>query len=123
MANYQLGPVIGKIGGGVEVQKIPVNIVADGDTGSTEGISVTVPEGEIWLIVLQGDPFPSSAIRGSAPQMVIGERVSPSVMYEEYTAFSAEVAGPSNVPVGLRRNRWQGDDRIVGHVYTVPMPD
>ena len=122
MANYQLGPVIAKAGGGAEVQKIPVNFVAGGEAGSTEGISVTVPEGEIWLISLNGVLRPSTDVRPNAPQMVIGESLSPNITSEEYTGFSAEVAGPANVPVGLYRNRWPDDDRLDGHVYTVPLP-
>lgn len=117
--NWEL---IGKLGGGgVDVQKIPVNIVADGDNGSTEGIIVTVPEGETWIIAISGMVTPSTSVGANAPQMMIGEKLSQSVTSEEYAGFSAEVEGPASVFVGLRRNRWPDNDRLDGYLYTVPL--
>ena len=50
--------IIGKLGV-AEVQKIPVNIVADGGGGSLVVMhTVHVQEGETWLVVLSGDLDP-----------------------------------------------------------------
>ena len=119
MANYQLGPVIGKIGG-AEVQKIPVNIDADGGDGSEVVMhTVHVSEGETWLIVLSGDLSPYR-MSSSGPRLFIGDVSIGPGLPAGRTVLVVEVTGTAEI--GLRRNTSSGSDRFDGHIYAAPLP-
>lgn len=120
MANYQLGPVIGQIGGGVEVQKIPVEAVADGRSGSEVVMhTVHVPEGETWLVALSGDLDPGYT-GSSGPRLFLGEvSIGPSLPAGRHSIV-AEVTGTAEI--SLKRNVSASSDAFIGHVYTLPLP-
>ena len=119
MANYKLGPVIGKIGGGADVQKIPVEVAESGKDTTAIIHTVHVPEGETWLVVLTGDLNPRYT-SSSGPQLFIGEVSIGPGLPEGLTAISAEVTGTAEI--SLRRSYGAGADSFDGHVYTVPLP-
>ena len=121
MANYQLGPVIGKLGGGADVQKIPVEAVADGAANSEVVVhTVHVPEGETWLVVLSGD-FNPAYTNTNGPQLFIGADSIGPHLPRGLTAFAAEVTGTAEI--GLRRTIAASIDSFSGHVYVAPLPD
>lgn len=117
--NWEL---IGKLGGGgVEVQKVPVDIVADGYS-NTEVVTHTVyvPEGETWLVVLSGDLDPQYTASGAGPELRIGEVTFGSGLPQGRVGAAAEVTGTAEI--ALKRMNGAGTDRFSGHVYTVPLP-
>ena len=120
MASYQLGPVIGQIGG-AEVQKIPVDIVADGASGSEAFMhTLHVPEGETWLVALIGN-LSARYTNINGPQLFIGEySIGPSLP-AGLVGVAAETTGTA--VIRLKRNASHGADTFSGHVYTVPLPD
>ena len=125
MATLTLGPIIGKMGGGADVEVIPVDLYSKGDDGEfVIGHTVTVPAGETWLILSMGAL--TAAVQGghASPNLVIGESESPSEARSGNYAWAAEVEGPEAAGVGLKRNtnRFSNADTFVGHVYIVPLP-
>ena len=119
MANYQLGPVIGKIGG-ADAEKIPVDIVAGGGDGSRVVMhTVDVPEGETWFVVLSGNLTPMST-GGNGPQLSIGEVSIGPNLRSGHTSMVAKVTGTAEIT--LKRNASANQDQFSGHVYTAPLP-
>ena len=111
--------IIGKLGGGAEVQKIPVNIVADGGGGSVVVMhTVHVQEGETWLVVLSGDLDPRYS-SSSGPVLSIGEvRFGPGLPAGRFVA-AEEVMGTTEI--ALKRNNSNATDSFTGHVYAVKL--
>lgn len=105
--------------GGSEVEIIPVEVTATGGKGSTAVIqSVTVPDGETWLVVLTGhlDAYYSSA---SGPELYIGpDSVGPGLAIGN-ASIAAEVTG--TVEIGIKRNNAYSADGFYGQVYLVPL--
>lgn len=121
MATLGLGPVIGKLGG-VEVQKIPVDIVASGVAGSVVVMhTVHVPEGETWIVALIGNLSPRYT-NNNGPKLSIGEMSIGPGLPKGRAGLAAEVTGTAEIALkrGISSN---GIDTFVGHVYTVPLPD
>ena len=110
--------IIGKLGG-AEVQKIPVDIVADGGGGSVVIMhTVHVPEGETWLVVLSGDLDPRYT-NLNGPNLLIGEISIGPDLAAGFTSIAAEVTGTAEIT--LKRNNPSGTDSFTGHVYAVKM--
>ena len=111
--------IIGKLGGGGEVQKIPVNIVASGGGGSVVVMhTVHVQEGETWLVVLSGDLNPRY-VSSSGPVLSIGEvTFGPSLPAGRFVA-AEEVMGTTEIT--LKRNNSNATDSFTGHVYAAKL--
>ena len=111
--------IIGKLGGGGEVQKIPVEAVASGVSGSVVVMhTVHVPEGETWLVVLSGDLDPRYT-NLSGPNLLIGEISIGPDLVAGFTSIAAEVTGTAEI--ALKRNNPSGTDSFTGHVYAVKL--
>ena len=110
--------IIGKLGG-AEVEKIPVNIVANGGGGSVVAMhTVHVPEGETWLVVLSGDLNPRYAT-SAGPELSIGEVTFGPGLPAGRIGAAEEVTGATEI--ALKRNNGNGTDRFTGHVYAVKL--
>ena len=110
--------IIGKLGG-AEVQKIPVNIVADGGGGSVVVMhTVHVQEGETWLVVLSGGLNPRYT-SSSGPVLSIGEvKFGPGLPAGRFDA-AEEVMGTTEIT--LKRNNSNATDIFTGHVYAAKL--
>ena len=111
--------LIGKLGGGSEVEVVPVSVTASGDSGSEEVFhTVTVPEGETWLAVVYGN-LQSSATGVSSAQIIIGT----TELHERAPnrIYGLAHIGTGTINVKMRRNRTSGSDSFSGHVYTVKL--
>lgn len=110
--------IVGKLGG-AEVQKIPVNIVADGRGSSVVVMhTVHVQEGETWLVVLSGDLTPRYT-SASGPVLSIGEvTFGPGLPAGRFDA-AEEVMGTTEIT--LKRNTSNGTDIFTGHVYAAKL--
>ena len=111
--------IIGKLGGGGEVQKIPVDIVASGGGGSVVVMhTVHVQEGETWLVVLSGDLNPRYT-SSSGPELSIGEvTFGPGLPAGRFDA-AEEVTGTTEIT--LKRNNSNATDIFTGHVYAAKL--
>ena len=108
--------IIGKLGG-AEVQKIPVEAVASGASGSVVVMhTVHVPKGETWLVVLSGDLDPRYTTI-SGPELSIGEVTLGPGLLAGRIGLAEEVTGTTKI--ALKRNNGVSTDTFTGHVYTV----
>ena len=111
--------IIGKLGGGAEVEVTPVDVTASGDWGSEEVLhTVEVPEGETWLVALHGD-LQSGATAGKSAQLIIGTTELTERSPNGITGLAHVGAG--TIDVKLRRNTGSGSDSFTGHVYAVKL--
>ena len=109
--------IIGKLGGGAEVEVTPVEGTASGNWGSEEVLhTVEVPEGETWLVALHGNL--QSASEGSkSAGLIIGTTELPPRAPNGITGLAHVGAG--TIDVKLRRNNSSDSDSFTGHVYAV----
>ena len=111
--------IIGKLGGGAGVEVVPVDVTATGNSGSEEVFyTVEVPDGETWLVAVQGNLFtPSTGPR--SPQLVIGSSSIPPRAENGQTALIH--VGTGTINASLRRNNSTGHDSFTGTLYAVKM--
>ena len=109
--------IIGKLGGGAEVEVTPVEGTASGDWGSEEVLhTVEVPEGETWLVALHGN-LQSVSEGSKSAQLIIGTTELPARAPNGIQSLAH--AGAGTIDVKLRRNTGSGSDSFTGHVYAV----
>ena len=112
--------LIGKLGGGAEVEVTPVEGTASGAWGSEEVFhTVEVPEGETWLVALYGNLQSFSSGGTSSAQLVIGTTMLPPRASNGIIGLAHVGAG--TIDVKLHRNNSSGSDSFTGHVYTVKL--
>ncbi len=126
MANYQLGPVIGKLGGtDVQVQPFSVRWTGSGDSQEDRPIhTVGGDTDQDYLVATIGTYQNSNSTQKNQPEVIAGGL---------RTKFSFEnrdaVVGLSFVARGgdtimMRKNSYShASVSYVGHVYVVPLPD
>ena len=109
--------LIGKLGGS-EVNQIPVSVTASGGSGSKHILhTVEVPEGQTWLVILQGDLQSTMGGTSSSADLYIGD-----TLYDGNTENGINGlahVGTGTIEVGLRRNYSNRSDAFTGTVYTV----
>ena len=111
--------IIGKLGGGAEVEQIPVEVAASGGVGSEEVIhTVEVPEGETWLVALHGD-LQSAATASKSADLIIGTTKIPPRAPNGITGLAH--VGTGTIEVKIVRQNSYGSDSFTGHVYTVKL--
>ena len=111
--------IIGKLGGGTEVEQIPVEVAASGGVGSEEVIhTVEVPEGETWLVALHGT-LGSAAIGGKSADLIIGTTKLPPRPPNGITGLAHVGTGTIEVKI-VRQNNYDSD-RFTGHVYAAKL--
>ena len=111
--------IIGKLGGGAEVEEVPVSATNSGGKGDAILHTVHVPDGESWLIAAIGDMSPAATAAGGAPDLMVGD-----IKTNRYgTQNRMTVAGihTGTVEVKMVKNIASGTDSFTGHVYTVKM--
>lgn len=116
MANYQLGPVIGQIGGGVEVQKIPVEAETYG--GDSAHLTTINPENERTLIALDGHLDYAGSSSSSFPNIRTNLREEGKATGDvSYAWITSE-----SLTITLVNNSKGTEAKFVGHIYTAPLP-
>ena len=111
--------IIGKLGGGADMEIVPVDVTASGGMGSEEVFhTVAVPEGETWLAVVYGN-LQSSATGANSAQLIIGTTELPR--NANNGIYGLAHIGTGTINVKLRRNRTTFSDSFSGHVYTVKL--
>ena len=112
--------IIGKLGGGADVEVTPIEWTASGAWGSEEVLhTVEVPEGETWLVALYGNLRSHSSSSVSSAQLVIGTTMLPPRASDGSHGLAHVGAG--TIDVKLRRNNSSGTDSFTGHVYAVKL--
>ena len=112
--------LIGKLGGGAGVEVVPVDVTATGNGDSEEVFyTVEVPDGETWLVAVQGDLQSIYGSGNSAAQLIIGTTKLPPRAPNGIIGLAHVGAGTINVK--LRRNTNGGSDSFTGHVYAVKL--
>ena len=112
--------LIGKLGGGSEVEVTPVEGTASGAWGSEEVFhTVEVPAGETWLVALYGNLQSFSSGGTSSAQLVIGTTILPPRAPNGSNGLAHVGAG--GIDVKLHRNTGSGSDSFTGHVYAVKL--
>ena len=110
--------IIGKLGGGSEVEVTPVEGTASGPWGSEMVLhTVEVPAGETWLVALYGNLQSFSSGGTSSAQLVIGTTMLPPRATNGSNGLAHVGAG--TIDVKLHRNNSSGSDSFAGHVYAV----
>ena len=110
--------IIGKLGGGAEVEVTPVEGTASGVSGSEVILhTVEVPVGETWLVAVYGNLNGAYNENYSSPQIYIGD----TKLNQRATNGIQSLAhvGAGTINVKLRRNTGNGSDSFTGHVYAV----
>lgn len=115
MSNLVLGPIIGKLGGGTEINAIPVNFVSSSGTGVKHVVDVPVPEGVTARVVVVGSTGGIFSSTSSWPMLIIGgQNIGP---YYDHVGGSATVTGPAVVEVSRRSTSSGYDPSFDGVVY------
>ena len=110
--------LIGKLGG-ADVEVFEFDVTASGNMGSELVFhTVTVPEGETWLVAVHGNLI-SSSVGSYSAQLVIGTTELPARAPNGIIGLAH--VGTGTINVKLRRNRSNNSDSFSGHVYTVKM--
>ena len=116
MSDLVLGPVIGKLVGGAEINTIPVDFVSSSGTGVKHVVDVPVPEGVTARVVVVGTSEVKGSSSGSWPMLIIGGQ--DIGIYHGSVGGSATVAGPTVVEVNRRAtSSLNFDPSFVGTVY------
>ena len=119
MASYKLGPIIGELGGGGEVTKVPISVGSMPGAGDHHLYHVEIPEGEAWVVACVADYVARDASASRAPTIVIGEHESPFAGSGGIFGTAVEVYGPVDV---IYRESWSpGQGGITGHVWAVKL--
>ena len=109
--------IIGKLGGGADVEETPVSGTGSGGPGSTTLMTtITVPDGKTWLVAVIGTATTPATGRNGYPEIVIGNT---RAAFSGAGGASALVTG--TVEILLRRNWSLGSDSFTGTVYTAEM--
>ena len=109
--------IIGKLGGGAEMEETPVSGTVSGGSGATTLMTtITVPAGKTWLVAVIGTVTPQATTRNGYPEIVIGNT---RVTFSGVGGASALVTG--TVEIRLHRNYSIGSDSFAGTVYTAEM--
>ena len=114
MSDLQLGPVVGRLGGGAEVNAIPVNFVSSSGNGVKHVVDVPIPAGVTARVVVVGSADISSS-SVSWPRLIIGGQ--DIGLYYSSVGGSATVTGPTVVEVNRRSTSSNYDPSFVGAVY------
>ena len=108
--------IIGKLGG-ADVEQIPVEGTASGNSGAFRVLStIEIPPGETWLVAVVGTMTNSSSAQNSWAQIEMGGAKS---VLDGPGGFAGVATG--SVSIRLVRNRTAGSDSFTGHVYTVKL--
>ena len=111
--------LIGKLGGGADVEVTPVEGTASGPWGSEEVLhTVEVPEGETWLVALYGT-LGSDSEGSKSAELIIGTTKLPPRAPNGITGLAHVGAGTINA--SLRRNTSTGYDSFTGTLYAVKL--
>ena len=115
MSDLQLGPVVGRLGGGAEVNAIPVNFVSSSGSGVKHVVDVPVPAGVTAQVVVVGSTGGISSSYSGWPRLIIGgQNIGP---YYDNVGGSATVTGPTVVEVSRESTSSLYDPSFVGTVY------
>jgi len=108
--------LLGKLGG-ADVEQTPVEGTVSGSSNATTLITtVTVPEGETWLVAVIGTVTTTASGLNGYPYVSIGDNRS---AFKGEGGVSALVTGTAEIR--LRRNWTLNSDTFTGHVYTIKM--
>ena len=109
--------IIGKLGGGADVESVPVSVPIIAGQGTSEVMhTVNIPPGETWLVAVVGTGKAGSDSYSGMPKIIIGgKRV---LQYTGYFASSAVMTESGDV--ALESNSYTASS-FTGHVYTVKM--
>ena len=112
--------IIGKLGGGADVEVTPVDVTASGDSGSEKVMhTVEAAEGETWLVALYGNLQPASPGTNSSVQLVIGTTKLPPRAPNGITGLAH--VGTGTIDVKIVRQGSYGSDSFTGTVYAVKL--
>ena len=115
MSNLALGPVIGKLGGGAEINTIPVDFVSPTGTGLKHVVDVPVPAGATARVVVVGSTGSMGSNESSWSVLIIGGQ---SIgRYYDHVGGSATVTGPTSVEIDKRTTSSLYDPSFDGVVY------
>ena len=115
MSDLQLGPVVGRLGGGAEVNAIPVNFVSSSGTGVKDVVDVPVPAGVTAQVVVVGSTGGISSSSRSWPRLIIGgQNIG---RYYDSVGGSATVTGPTVVEAERTTTSSLYDPSFDGTVY------
>ena len=114
-----LGPVIGKLGGGVE--SIPVDFVSPSSSGVYDVVAVPAPEGVATHVVVATETTNVTGTNQALhPQMIIDGVELGSVPVRVASGVSLVVHGPTHVQVTRKATTNAYDPSFTGAVYYWP---
>ena len=115
MSDLQLGPIIGKLGGGAEVHAIPVDFVSPSGAGVKHVVDVPIPAGVTARVVAVGSTGGMASSTSSWPMLIIGgQNIG---LYHTSVGGSATVTGPVAVEANRRASSSLYDPSFEGIVY------
>lgn len=102
----------------------PLNGTLDGPAGNTFTHTVTIPDGETYIVGILGVVVPGIRATSSSPSIIIGDifESDPLVERPNPINFSKFVQGPATVDVGIMRRANYNPEEITSDVYAVPLP-
>ena len=110
--------LIGKLGGGADVEVVPVSATLPGGGASQTTLhTVQVPNGETWLVSAVGTITSGAAEHYDASWLEVGGARGYSL---GLSGVSAVVTGTVQVRFGKQFD-WGSPDSFTGHVYTVKL--
>lgn len=125
MSELQLGPVVGTIGGGGDVEVHPFTVTASGGTGAeTHIFDLNVPEGETWMVVVNAAVSQGGTGDNTAPFFLIGD-IRGRGTNNSVTGMGAIVTSPADVRIRRAGSSLNGDV-ATGTIYISkvnPIPD
>ena len=112
--------IIGKLGGGADVEVTPVEGPASGDSGLEEVMhTVEAAEGETWLVALYGNLQHAYPGTNSSAQLAIGTTKLPPRAPNGFTGLAH--VGTGAIDVKIVRQGSYNSDSFTGHVYAVKL--
>ena len=110
--------IIGKFGG-ADVEVIPVEGAASGNSGSSTVIAtIDVPAGETWLVAAIGQATAAINTTTLLPRLQLGDEVS-TVASSGAQGLATTATEP--ISFTIERRTSSGADTFTGHVYTVKL--
>lgn len=117
MTTLRLGPVIGTLGGS-KIETVEVDVAASGSSGSSEVIfEAEVPDGETWLVAVEGTLSVNSSSSSNRPALGFPGRSSTDVS----GPVGRSIVTTETTRLELLRRSGIGQDRFVGTVYVVKL--
>lgn len=115
--------LIGKLGG-TDVEITPLNGSLDGPAGNEFAHTVTIPDGETYIVGIEGVVVPGIRATNSSPEIFIGDFFvsDPIVERPNPINFFQHIQGPATFDVGIRRRANYNPEEITSDVYAVPLP-